>query len=120
MIDLDKVHLNVRKIRELKNLSQSYVADMLGISTRTYSKIETGETQLTLSRLKEICEVLGTSPEEVFEFDVKMIFQNNPMNQQGGEFKAYNNTDVEHIERLYERLLQEKDRVIELLRQKCS
>ena len=36
----------IRQIRELKNLTQEHIATQLNLTTRAYSKIETGETQL--------------------------------------------------------------------------
>jgi transcriptional regulator with XRE-family HTH domain len=43
---------------------------------RAYSKIETGETQLTINRLNEISIILGIDPIEVLGFDEKQIFNN--------------------------------------------
>ena len=54
----------------------------LNLSTRAYSKIETGETELTIKRLNEISEVLGVNPMEVLGFNEKQIFNN--YHQKGG------------------------------------
>ena len=64
----------LKQIRELKNLSQEYIANQLGLSVRAYSKIETGETQLTINRLNEISEALGVEPMEILGFDEKQVF----------------------------------------------
>ena len=64
----------LKQIRELKNLSQEYIANQLGLSVRAYSKIETGETQLTINRLNEISRIMGVDPIEVLGFDDKNIF----------------------------------------------
>ena len=48
----------------------------MGLSTRAYSKIETGETQLTIIRLNEISRVLGIEPMEILGFDHNNIFNN--------------------------------------------
>lgn len=66
----------IKQIRELKNISQEFVANKLGIATRTYSKIETGETQLTINRLNEISEILEVPPMEILGFDEKQVFNN--------------------------------------------
>ena len=42
--------IKIKQIRELKNITQEYVATQLGLTTRAYSKIESGETQLTINR----------------------------------------------------------------------
>ena len=64
----------LKQIRELKNLSQEYIANQLGLSVRAYSKIETGETQLTINRLNEISRIMGVDPIEVLGFDEKQVF----------------------------------------------
>lgn len=69
-----QVDKNLRKIRELRSFSQDYVACQLGISIRAYSKLETGETQLTIKRLNEICEILEVSPLDVLTFNEKELF----------------------------------------------
>jgi transcriptional regulator with XRE-family HTH domain len=66
----------LKQLRELKNYTQEYMATELGLSTRAYSKIEAGETQLTINRLNEISRVLGIEPIEILGFDHKNIFNN--------------------------------------------
>lgn len=64
----------IKKLRELKNLTQSHMANELGITQSTYSKIEVGEIDVSFSKLEKISEVLGMSPEEIFTFNENMIF----------------------------------------------
>ena len=64
----------LKKLRELKNLTQSHMANELGITQSTYSKIEIGEIDISFSKLEKISEVLGMSPEEIFTFNENMIF----------------------------------------------
>jgi transcriptional regulator with XRE-family HTH domain len=99
----------LRKVREIKGCSQEYIANQLGISTRAYSKIETGQTRLTIRRLDQICSVLDVKKESVLLFDENQFLS-----------KAPEETDVNSIKNLYERLLQEKDRQIELLKSVIS
>jgi transcriptional regulator with XRE-family HTH domain len=107
---MNKVHEKIKQIRELKNYSREYLANSLGISARAYGKIESGETQLTINRLVEIAKILGVTPEEILGFDASIIF-NNGTNQQGGEANntIYNQTEIKHVQELYEKLLHEKD-----------
>lgn len=56
----------LRQLRKQKQYTQEDLAKKLGISLRTYSKIESGETQLTLERLNEILEILGVTALEFF------------------------------------------------------
>lgn len=68
------VYKNIKKIRELKNLTREYVADELKMSTSGYGKIERGEVDLTISKLVKIAKVLGVSIEFIFKFDVSAFF----------------------------------------------
>jgi len=69
------VYKNIKKIRELKNLTRDYVADELKMSTSGYGKIERGEVDLTVSKLEKIAEVLDVSIEFIFRFDVSLFFE---------------------------------------------
>ncbi|WP_247233208.1 helix-turn-helix domain-containing protein [Telluribacter sp. SYSU D00476] len=51
----------LRQLRLQQELSQENMADMLGISTTAYGDIERGRTELTISRLEKIAQVLGVS-----------------------------------------------------------
>ncbi len=66
----------IKQIRELKNFTQEHIATELGLSIRAYSKIESGETQLTINRLNEISQILGVAPMEILGFDEKQVFNN--------------------------------------------
>ncbi|MEO3407651.1 helix-turn-helix transcriptional regulator [Mucilaginibacter sp. CAU 1740] len=51
----------IRKIRREAGCSQGDIAGKLGISIPAYSKIETGVTDVNLSRLEQIANVFGIS-----------------------------------------------------------
>lgn len=68
------VYENIRKIRELKNLTREFVAAELKMSTSGYGKIERGDVDLTVSKLIEISKVLEVSIEFIFKFDVSIFF----------------------------------------------
>lgn len=69
-----KVYLNIRKIRELKNLTREYVADEVEMSMSGYGKIERGEVDLTVSKLIKISKVLDVSIEFIIKFDTTIFF----------------------------------------------
>ena len=97
--------IKIKKIRELKNVSQEFVATQLGLSIRAYSKIETGETQLTINRLNEISKALGIDPIEVLGFDDKQVFNNCKQDGYIG---------INHIN-LPEKLIQQYEKTIAVL-----
>ncbi|WP_285055171.1 helix-turn-helix domain-containing protein [Pedobacter ginsengisoli] len=75
---------NIRALRQKLNLSQTNVAEKLGISTPAYSKIETGLTDINLSRLKQISEFFkvhpislispeGENPESIYRENIGLL-----------------------------------------------
>ena len=105
--------IKIKKIRELKNYSQEYVADKLGLSTRAYSKIETGETQLTINRLNELSEIFEVDPIEVLGFDDKQIFNNC---EQHGNIGVNHINFPEELMKNYEKHLHDLKEEISFLR----
>ncbi|MEZ0612034.1 helix-turn-helix domain-containing protein [Fibrella sp. WM1] len=51
----------IRLARLQRGLSQENMADLLNLSTTAYGDMERGKTELTLNRLGQIAQVLGTS-----------------------------------------------------------
>jgi len=74
------VHSKLRSARTQKGYTQEYMADSLGISQKQYSRLENGESGITLDYLKKICEKLELNPQDLFACEVK---QENH-NQSGG------------------------------------
>lgn len=64
---------NIRKVRELKNLTQSYIARQLGISVAAYSKIERNKTNVSLQRLQQIADILGTETTAILNFNEQEV-----------------------------------------------
>ena len=66
---MNQEDIPLRKIRKDLALSQEVIACALGIKTTTYSKIERGVIQLTVSRLYELARVFNLSPEAMLSYD---------------------------------------------------
>ena len=65
--DLKKfVGQRLQLLRLEKNLTQEQMGEKLSLSTSAYCKIEYGETDLTLTRLNKIAEVLNMSALDLF------------------------------------------------------
>ncbi len=56
---------DLRKYRDEKCLTQAYMAKELGIGQSAYQKIESGDSKVSIERLKQIADVLG-KPIDVF------------------------------------------------------
>ncbi|RTY73095.1 XRE family transcriptional regulator [Flavobacterium sp. LS1P28] len=74
MVRYFRRHINIKKIRELKNLTRDFVAAELEMSTSGYGKIERGEIDLTISRVVQIAEVLSVSVFDILFFDAEIFF----------------------------------------------
>jgi transcriptional regulator with XRE-family HTH domain len=103
-MDTGTMHIGqkIKKLRELKNLTQTHLAQELGVTQSAYSKIEIGESEVTYSKLEKISSVLGMKPEDVIAFNESMVF--NVMNNQNGGnvFGDINNTISETERQLYQ------------------
>lgn len=58
----------------LNLFSQFQLADLLNISQRAYSKIENDETDISISRLQQIANVLDTKMESILDFNSTQVF----------------------------------------------
>jgi transcriptional regulator with XRE-family HTH domain len=97
----------IKKLRELRNLTQEHMASSLGLSQSAYSRLELGETEITFSKLEKISEELGMKPEEIIAFNESMVF--NVMNNQTGNGLVINNNvpreETKESKNLYEQLI---------------
>lgn len=67
---------NIRKIRELRNYTQEYMADQLGLSVSGYGKIERSDSDINLSRITQIAEILNVSRTSLLEFNSNDLLKN--------------------------------------------
>lgn len=93
----------IRQLRKQKGLSQSKMAEVIGISQAAYAKIETGDTKsITIEIGKGIARALDVSFNELFEIETKGV-------------------NIELVEKLkseienFKRQLEEKSLLIDLL-----
>jgi transcriptional regulator with XRE-family HTH domain len=64
----------IKQLRELRNFTQAHMAKELGLSLGGYGKIERDETDISLSRLQKIVDVLKTDMGTILSFDSKQVF----------------------------------------------
>jgi transcriptional regulator with XRE-family HTH domain len=65
---------NIKKFRELKNISREQMAADLDMSLSGYSKIERNEIDLTISRVQQIAQILKVDLGQILNFDATQIF----------------------------------------------
>ena len=68
-----QVHEKLKTLRVCRNWTQEEVAEKLGWAVNTYAKIERGEVDVKLERLKQIAEVIGVDVTELLTNDDKTI-----------------------------------------------
>lgn len=64
---MELISKRIRISRLEKTYKQEYMAEELGISQSAYSKIERGETDITVSQLRKIATVLGLTLLDLIE-----------------------------------------------------
>ena len=62
------LHNNVAQVRKEKRMSQSELANLVGVSRNTISSIETGQYQPTAKLALLLCVALDKKFEEIFYF----------------------------------------------------
>ena len=107
---------NIKQLRELRNYTQSYMAEALNISIGGYSKIERDETEITLNRLGQIAKVLEIDIETILRFDSKNIF-NQTHNKTATQNGVVHNQQIIN-ESKYDDVLKKVDELFELLKNK--
>ena len=112
---------NIRKLRELRGLSQENVASDLGMSPTGFGKIERNEVSITIDKLTKVAKVLDTSIETILDFDDKTVFIKNlnpKINKQFGQYSPIN--DFDEIRKLYEKQIKLLEEKIQLLEEKIN
>lgn len=98
---MEKIENKIRNIRELKNLTQEYMADKLGISQAAYSKIENGATKVSYEKLQDIAKIMDVKVEDIQSFETEKYF-NSFNNLKGNNNGVVTIAFDEDIKKLYE------------------
>ncbi|MCR6637508.1 MAG: helix-turn-helix domain-containing protein [Sporocytophaga sp.] len=113
--------VKIKKLRELRNLTQGHMAEKLGISQSAYSKIELDETNVGYERLEQIARALDVSVQDVLAFDEKMFFSVMHNQNSSVGYVVHNNVQLAEKEREhYEEKIKLLEDKIKLLTEKCE
>jgi transcriptional regulator with XRE-family HTH domain len=112
---------HLRKLWELRNYTQEYVAAELGISQNAYSMLENGKTAMKVDQLLLLAKVLDTDPNELLSTEPFVVNINNgEVNVENGgtwmQAQTMHNEQKEEINFLKNQIA-EKDRQIQSLMQ---
>ena len=67
------MYQKVKETRENRDFTQAEVAERLDISRQTYSRIETGESELTLGQAVKLAKLLDITLADITGEDVRVI-----------------------------------------------
>lgn len=109
-----EIGTKVKKLRELKNFTQEYMAKHLDMTPSGYGKIERDESEVSYQKLEKIADILGIKIEDIVNFNERLVF--NVMHNQTGITNGYvvNNGALDK-EKLYEQIIaNQKEEIITL------
>ena len=114
----DNLGIKVKRMRELRNYSQEFVAEKIGVSQSNYARLEKNEIAIIDERLKLIADTLGTTPDAIKAFDDSIIFNitQGPNSAAGLNCEVHNYQISPEIKQLYEdkiKLLEEKIQLLQ-------
>jgi transcriptional regulator with XRE-family HTH domain len=61
--------INIKKIREQKGLTQQTIADLIAMHRSNYSKIESGQRELSIDALNKIAKYFGMTTDQIINFE---------------------------------------------------
>ncbi len=104
-----KIGNKIRKLRMNKGYSQEYMADVLEISTKTYSNMENDKSTISLETLHKLAQELEVDVLGLVS-DSKIVIQNNTATENSSH--NFNGIVVNHLSE--ELLVQFKERIDDL------
>ena len=119
---------NIRKVRELRNYTQEYMADQMGLSISGYGKIERSDSDISLSRITQIAAILNVSRAKLLEFNSEEILKevqnedklivDSKANYTKVESTSINQDDLSTLLDIIRSLREENKKLKEMLNQK--
>jgi len=69
-----KIHEKLKVMRQCKGWTQEELAEKLDWAVNSYAKIERGEADIKLDKLKKVAEVMGVDMQELIDANERNIF----------------------------------------------
>lgn len=127
---MSKLHQNIRVLRDLKGWNQETMAELLNMSPKAYARLEQGKTDIQVSRLEQIAQVLEVEIGKLFDLDKTAIFKLSIHNSHTTNYSQLVNSSFTHplnfeheLEKAHlllehkDKLLEQKDKEIDCLKQ---
>jgi len=85
---MERIGTRIKRFREIKNLTQEHLAEKLGISQNSYSRLESETVKISTDRLKEITQILDVPAEYLMNTDAPVYnFSNNASIKYAGQIE---------------------------------
>lgn len=94
------VGFKIKKLRELRNYTQSYMAAALSVTQSTYSRYECDEVECPDEIFTRIATILGLSPAAIVHFDEQKLFEHIEW------LYRCEHTPIQREKELYEQIIQ--------------
>jgi len=107
---------NIKIFRELKGYSQQGLADSIGVSQKTISRIECNQSSPSLEIINKICDEFEIELQTLIQFKGNLIMkvQNENSTPESPSSRQ------KEFEKLYTELIREKDRHIRALEKELN
>ena len=120
---MERIGTRIKRYRELKNLTQEHLAEKLGISQNSYSRLENETVKISTDRLKEIAQILDVPAEYLINTEAPVYnFSNNASIRYAGQIeniyddqKELLHKTIELLENQLKELNEDKKRLLELI-----
>jgi transcriptional regulator with XRE-family HTH domain len=66
---ISNLGIHIRRLREIKNLSQQNLADICNIPKTTIGRIERAEVSVTIKTIIKIANALEIEPKDILDFE---------------------------------------------------
>ncbi|WP_293730913.1 helix-turn-helix transcriptional regulator [uncultured Actinobacillus sp.] len=114
----------IKMMRELNQWTQEEVAEKLGMSTTGYAKIERGQTNVSVEKLKQIAQIFNINIAQLLDDNEKLVIcsigdnHSNYNNYFGMNEKLIAQNEKQQLEiQLKDELLKQKDAEITALKE---
>jgi transcriptional regulator with XRE-family HTH domain len=120
---MERTGKRIKRFRELKNLTQEHIAEKLGISQNSYSRLENETVKISTDRLKEIAQILDVPAEYLINTEALVYnFSNNASIRYAGQIeniyddqKELLHKTIEVLELQLKELNEERKRLLEII-----
>lgn len=114
----------IKMMREMNQWTQEEVAEKLGMSTTGYAKIERGQTNVSVEKLKQIAQIFNINIAQLLDDNEKLVIcsigdnHSNYNNYFGMNEKLIAQNEKQQLEiQLKDELLKQKDAEISALKE---